>query len=343
MLIRITRRQSVLGLLIVQTIGAALLSVSTLLVGNANTSVIILAPIIYAALLAAYWRGWDYARYLNVVIITLSAAFAIQEPFLTQNTSLAILTVPILTLILTDPIWLIGSTATLLTIVMARAGGVGVYAEPGNLAIFVTAIGGLVLIRLIADTAQRSAEENAAQALVAQQQAEAQARALAEANELMNTQLDEQRQLLTLVTSLETPMVSLADGVLLAPIVGHIDTRRAEVLTARILNVVSEQYTRLVILDIAGVSLIDTRVARALLETVQAVQLLGCDVTISGISASVAITLVHLGIDLSRVRTARSPQDALAAHVTTAVPFAGSSTNPQVALSKSNGNLPHLN
>ena len=58
-----------LGLLTVQAIGATRLGVSTLLLGNANTPVIILAPIIYAALRAAYWRGWDYARYLNVVII----------------------------------------------------------------------------------------------------------------------------------------------------------------------------------------------------------------------------------------------------------------------------------
>ena len=56
-MIRIIRRQSVLGLLTVQAIGAILLGMSTLLLGNANTPVIILAPIIYAALLAAYWRG----------------------------------------------------------------------------------------------------------------------------------------------------------------------------------------------------------------------------------------------------------------------------------------------
>jgi anti-anti-sigma regulatory factor len=327
----------------VQTIGAALLSVSTLLFEKANTPIILLSPIIYAALLVAYWRGWDYTRYLNVVIITLSAAFAIQEPYLTQNISLAILTVPILTLILTNPIWLIGGTATLLAIVLFRAGGVGVYAEPGNLAIFITAIGGLVLIRLIADTAQQAAEVNAARALAAQQQAEAQACELSTINERVNTQLEEQRQLLTLVTSLETPMVSLADGVLLAPIIGHIDTRRAEALTTRILNVVSLQHTRLVILDIAGVSLIDTAVARALLQTVQAVQLLGCAVTISGISASVAITLEHLGIDLNRVQTARSPQEALATHVRTAAPVAITGTKAQVARPASNGNLPHLN
>jgi anti-anti-sigma regulatory factor len=199
-----------------------------------------------------------------------------------------------------------------------------------------------VLIRLIADTAQRSAEENAAHALAAQQQAEAQARELAEANDLMNRQLDEQGQLLTLVTALETPMVPLADGVLLAPIVGHVDTRRAETLTARMLKEASAQHARLVVLDIAGVSLIDTAVARALVQTVRALQLLGCDVTISGISASVALTLVQLGIDLGRVRTARSPQEALEQHLARAQESVRGS-DPQTSLPKLNGNMRQLN
>jgi anti-anti-sigma regulatory factor len=136
--------------------------------------------------------------------------------------------------------------------------------------------------------------------------------ALGDANTQLNEQLDQQRQLLNLVTSLETPAVPLAEGVLFVPIVGHVDTRRALELNERLLTTASEQRARLVILDIAGVSVIDTEVAQALLQTAQALRLLGCRVTLSGISPENALTLTRLEIELHGVSTVRSPQEALA-------------------------------
>jgi anti-anti-sigma regulatory factor len=137
--------------------------------------------------------------------------------------------------------------------------------------------------------------------------------ALEDANATLNHQLEQQRQLLNLVTSLETPTVPLAEGVLFVPIVGHVDTRRAQDLNERLLEATNVQRARLVILDIAGVSILDTAVAQALLQTSQALRLLGCRVTISGISPENALTLTHLGIEMRGVTTVRSPQEALAA------------------------------
>jgi anti-anti-sigma regulatory factor len=139
--------------------------------------------------------------------------------------------------------------------------------------------------------------------------------ALGNVNKQLNEQLDQQRQLLKLVTTLETPAVPLAEGVLFVPIVGHVDTRRALDLNQRLLTAASAQRARLVILDIAGVNVIDTEVAQALLQTAQALRLLGCRVTLSGISAENALTLTHLGIELQGVSTVRSPQEALASWV----------------------------
>jgi rsbT co-antagonist protein RsbR len=178
--------------------------------------------------------------------------------------------------------------------------------------IFSMTVGGMILARLVTDAAQRKAEENALRARQAKDRAEAQALELAEANELMNEQLDQQSKLLDLVNTLETPVVPLAAGMLLAPIVGHVDTRRAQALTTRLLQEASAQRAKLVVLDIAGVSVMDTSVAKALVHTVHALRLLGCEVALSGISASVAMSLIHLGVNLDEVRTVRSPQEALA-------------------------------
>jgi anti-anti-sigma regulatory factor len=107
--------------------------------------------------------------------------------------------------------------------------------------------------------------------------------------------------------------------VVLAPVVGHLDSRRAKALTARLLQEVSEQRAQLVVIDIAGVSAVDTEVAQALLRASQAVRLLGCRVIITGISASIATTLTHIGINLGEVATARTPQEALAKFVNVTV------------------------
>jgi rsbT co-antagonist protein RsbR len=48
---------------------------------------------------------------------------------------------------------------------------------------------------------------------------------------------------------------------------------------------------------------VDTAVAKHLLETVSAARLLGAEVLLVGISTRTAITLVHLGVDLSGVIT----------------------------------------
>lgn len=143
-----------------------------------------------------------------------------------------------------------------------------------------------------------------------------QARAQAEAQQKLNAELERTRAALQdLVASLETPSVNLASDVLLAPIVGQIDSRRAKALSARLLDEASRQRARLVILDVTGVPTVDTAVAQALLGVAQGLRLLGCQVALSGITLAVAITLTHEGVNLAGMATVRSPQEALAAHL----------------------------
>jgi anti-anti-sigma regulatory factor len=279
--------------------------------------------ILEVGLLVLYWRGWEPARYIVLVLLTLLIGLSTEEPFLTKEATLTIFIPAALALILANPAWVVGSTVLLYAILLIRAGGQGVYANPTTFLLCAIIISGIVLGRLITNTAQRAAEDNARQVADEKKRVEVQAQELAEANELMSTQLDQQQELLNLVATLETPAVPLAEGVLFAPIVGHIDTRRAQMLTNRLLQDVSTQRARLVVLDISGVTVMDTSIARALMNTTQAIRLLGCEVTLSGISAAVAMTLIHLGVNLDGVTTARSPQEALAQHLSaTKLPLA---------------------
>jgi anti-anti-sigma regulatory factor len=169
----------------------------------------------------------------------------------------------------------------------------------------------------VTEQALHTAELNGQQAFEALAQAETQARTLeAQAAALAEA---EQRQR-ELVATLETPTVAVGDGVLLVPIIGTIDSARAKQITTRLLGDIAAQRVNLLIIDIAGVTLIDTAVAKALIETIQAVRLLGCAVVLTGITASMATTLTQLGIALEGVQTLRSPQDVLMTLAGTSAP-----------------------
>jgi rsbT co-antagonist protein RsbR len=311
--ITISQRQATMFVMALQA-GGALLTAILLLGGGDSTTLFgaVGAAVVFSMLLVAYWRGWELARYAFVVVITALVALATPEPYLSQQIAYSTLLPSVVALILAEPIWVIGSALVILTSFLIRSGGQGVYANPINLVVDVMFIGGMILARFVADTALRSDRENAGRLAEALAHMRHQTQELAEANDLMSGQLDEQGKLLELVTTLETPVVPLATGMLLAPVVGHLDARRAEFLTNRLLQEANTQRARLVVLDIAGVTMVDTAVARALIQTVQALRLLGCDVVLSGISASVAMALIHLGVDLEKIHTVRSPQEALA-------------------------------
>ncbi len=112
--------------------------------------------------------------------------------------------------------------------------------------------------------------------------------------------IDEQRQT---IAELETPVIQVWDGILALPIVGALDTHRSQIMNERLLEKIVETGSEIVILDITGVPLVDTAIARHLLETVSAARLLGADVLVVGLSSRTAMTMVHLGLDLSTVTT----------------------------------------
>jgi len=285
-----------------------------------QTSLLIVNSIVTlttASLTYAYWHGWDYARHIIVTGATLVIPLLLREPYLTQELTLLIFLPPILALVIGGPLWVLGSAGGVLSLFLAQSRGQGIYTHPVTVIHFLVVVAGLVLARMAMEAALHAAQHNAQQAQEARERAEQQANVLQQKAVELEQRSEQQQRLLDLVATLETPAVPLADGVLFAPITGHMDSQRVQALTARLLQATAAQHAKLIILDIAGVKVIDQGVARGLLQTTQALRLLGCDVTLSGISANVAMTLIQLGINLDGLNTARSPQEALAQHFAT--------------------------
>jgi len=110
---------------------------------------------------------------------------------------------------------------------------------------------------------------------------------------------------------LSTPVVKLWEGVLALPLVGTLDSSRAQVVMESLLQEIVDSNASVAIIDITGVPTVDTLVAQHLLKTIAAARLMGADCIISGIRPQIAQTIVHLGVDLGDVLTKASLADAL--------------------------------
>ncbi|MEV7554534.1 STAS domain-containing protein [Amycolatopsis sp. NPDC089917] len=125
---------------------------------------------------------------------------------------------------------------------------------------------------------------------------------------------------------LSTPVVRLWRQVLAVPLIGTLDSSRTQVVMNSLLEAIQTYEARVAIIDITGVSTVDTAVAQHLLQTVSAVRLMGAECLISGVRPSIAQTVTQLGIDLSHIETRGSLADALA----TAMRLIGDRTRPGV-------------
>ena len=109
-----------------------------------------------------------------------------------------------------------------------------------------------------------------------------------------------------------TPILELDDRVLVAPLVGEMDTGRVRQLTGRLLQAITDTRARLVIFDVTGVPAIDSVLAHELMSTVAVARLLGAQAVMSGISADHAEAITRLGVALTGFDTVATLPEAVA-------------------------------
>lgn len=116
-----------------------------------------------------------------------------------------------------------------------------------------------------------------------------------------------------ILAELSTPLIPLSDRVVVMPLIGSVDSRRAQQVLESLLQGIASTSAEIAILDITGVPLVDAQVANALLQAAQAVRLLGAQVILTGIRPEVAQTLVGLDVDLRAIMTHSTLQSCIAA------------------------------
>jgi CheY-like chemotaxis protein/anti-anti-sigma regulatory factor len=113
------------------------------------------------------------------------------------------------------------------------------------------------------------------------------------------------------ISELSNPVVEIWDGVLLLPVVGTLDDKRAAQMSTALLEAVRRECAQVVLVDITGCTVVDTYTAAHLINTVRSVRLLGAATVITGVSAHIDADLVKLGVELEDITTRRRLADGL--------------------------------
>jgi len=109
------------------------------------------------------------------------------------------------------------------------------------------------------------------------------------------------RQQQEAIRELSTPVLQVREQLLILPIIGVLDRQRARQVTEQLLRAIRANRAKVLVIDITGVPTIDSTVANHLVQTVDASGLMGASVIITGLSSDIALTLVTIGLDLSKM------------------------------------------
>lgn len=143
---------------------------------------------------------------------------------------------------------------------------------------------------------------------------------LAKINTRLQQQEQQQQQHITqleayqqAIRRMSTPVVPVADGVLVVPLIGELDSERAATFEHVLLQAISHHDTHTVIVDVTGLVLHHAASLTPLLQAVQAAHLLGAHTILTGVTPQIAHALVAADVELEQIQTFTTLQQGVAA------------------------------
>jgi anti-anti-sigma factor len=115
-----------------------------------------------------------------------------------------------------------------------------------------------------------------------------------------------------LLEELSTPLIPITEEITVLPLIGTMDTARAEAMMQAVLYGAQQRKASVVIIDVTGMKRVDTHVAGTLLRTASALRLIGAEVVLTGLRPDVARMLVELGVNLGAIVTRGTLQSGIA-------------------------------
>jgi len=114
------------------------------------------------------------------------------------------------------------------------------------------------------------------------------------------------------IVRISVPLIPVAEGVLVLPLIGQIDGERANQIVEQTLGAVVARQAEHVLIDITGVDMVDMFTISQLLKIVRTTALLGAHCYLVGMSPAAAQATTSLGVDLGLLQSYRDMQSALA-------------------------------
>jgi anti-anti-sigma regulatory factor len=112
--------------------------------------------------------------------------------------------------------------------------------------------------------------------------------------------------------AIQTPLIPVASGVLVVPLIGAWDEDRASAFMQTLLEGVEQQRIHTAVFDLTGLTALSTVVARMLGQAIEAARLLGCGCVVVGIQPAVAQAFASLDLTNRRITTAMNLAEGLA-------------------------------
>lgn len=104
-----------------------------------------------------------------------------------------------------------------------------------------------------------------------------------------------------MIIEMSAPVILLSKDVGFLPLIGEINTHRAQVIFEKALAQSSDRHLRKLFVDLSGVPIIDTMVAHQIFQLISGLKLIGVQTALSGISPEIAQTAVQLGLKFNDI------------------------------------------
>jgi anti-anti-sigma regulatory factor len=127
----------------------------------------------------------------------------------------------------------------------------------------------------------------------------------------LQAQTKQQAHLLRAVEDLAAPVIVIHDQIVVLPLVGYVDSHRAELIRQALLQGISRHRAAIALIDLTGLPQISKETVRHLEAMSHAGRLLGAEVVLVGIHAQAAAEMIQSGADLCSLQTRRNLQSGI--------------------------------
>jgi anti-anti-sigma factor len=115
-------------------------------------------------------------------------------------------------------------------------------------------------------------------------------------NQLKDEILRTQREM---VEDLSVPIIPLTKTVSILPLIGTIDTFRANTVNEKVLRQIEVLQIETLIIDLSGVSFLDSAVLNHLFKLFDGIELMGCAAVLTGIRSEIAGSMLKMGLTIN--------------------------------------------